>query len=401
VVSGDTLVANSVPGSSLANDTITAGKIANATITGDKISGNTITGNLIAGNTITANNIAVSTITGDRIAANTIAGTNIVGNTITGDLIFGNTITGDKIAASTITGNLIQGNTITGNLIAANTIVGSKIQAGTITSNNIAANTITANNISSSYIYAGNIVSFTANIGNVNSTGYWLNYNSGDARFGGNVNIGNNLTIGSNASIGGNLAVSGLISSGNLLANTVSTTTIVDGAVSDYVDFQSNTFFAVATGTSLLNNVWYDATFGNLSVTTTQTNQSVFLWYQQQFVYSYNGNGTPGTTNFVTLSAEIIRQSSTGNVVTISSFQTQGTFNAVVSGQSATVFALPVPGLVDVIPTAGTYTYRYRMRTNNTTVPRNINFTRYDVYPSTSTSGTLAPITLLGLVLKR
>jgi hypothetical protein len=192
VVSGAAIVGNSLSGVAIIDESLAGDKLLNTTITGNKIGFSTITGNLIAGNTITGNLITVGTLTGNLIAANTI--------------------TGNSIAANTITGNTIQVGTLTGNLIAANTISG----------NSIVANSITGTEISSAYIYAGNIVSFGANIGNNSSSGYWLQYNTGSARFGGNVSIGANLTV------------AGLITTGSLIANTVQTTTINANAVSDF-----------------------------------------------------------------------------------------------------------------------------------------------------------------------
>jgi hypothetical protein len=245
VVSGDTLVANSVPGSSLANDTVTAGKIANATITGDKISGNTITGNLIQANTITGNNIAANTITGNRIAAQTISGTNIVGNTITSDLIAASTITGDKIAGNTITANNITVGTLTTNLFTANTINASIIQANTFSANTISgqaidSGTITTDKLAANILVANTVVSTGATLGNINSPGFWLDGNTGNARFGNTVSIGNSLTVGNNATIGGNLVISGLVSSGNLISNVVQTNNIVTFSVTNTVFADAN-----------------------------------------------------------------------------------------------------------------------------------------------------------------
>jgi hypothetical protein len=217
VVSGATLVANSTPGNA-----ITAG-----TVEGSRIAASTIEGNNIAADTITGNNIFVQTITGSKIASNTITALNIQASTITSD----------RIAANTILANNIQSGTITSNQIAT----------GTITANQIAANTITANNISSSYIYAGNIVSFGATLNSNTSPGYWLNYSTGNARFGGNVSIGNTLTIGSNAIIGGNLAVSGLITAGSLNSNTVATITVIPSSITSGVGTSRNANISLGT----------------------------------------------------------------------------------------------------------------------------------------------------------
>ena len=258
VISGNVLVANSTPGTAITPASITGNRIANATLTGNlivssTITGNlivpaTLTGNLIAGNTITANNIAANTITASQIAANTITANNILtgtitsnqiaANTITANNILTGTITANNIATGTITASQIAANTITSNQIAANTITASQIATGTITSNRIAANTITANNISTSYLYTGNIVSNTATLGSNTSSGYWLRYTDGAARFGGSVSIGNNASIGNNVSIGGNLtigsnlSVTGLVTAGTLIANTVQTETVVAASIS-------------------------------------------------------------------------------------------------------------------------------------------------------------------------
>jgi hypothetical protein len=245
VISGNVIVANSLP----------ATTIVPASITGDRVAANTITGNLIAANTITGSRIQAATITGNLIAANTITGNTIQVGTLTGNLIAANTITGNRIqvgtltgnliAANTITGNTIQVGTLTGNLIAANTITGNLIAANTIQSNSIVANSITATQISSSYIYAGNIVSISANIGNVSSTGYWLEYQSGNARFGGNV------------SIGANLSVQGLITAGDLDANTVNTGQMVTNSA-------TTVLFQASPSGNAFNTVNYYNTTGNV-----------------------------------------------------------------------------------------------------------------------------------------
>lgn len=272
VVSGDTLVP----------DTVGGDKLQNLAVTGDKIFTGTITGNKIAFNTLTGNLIAADTITGNKIAA----------NTITGNLIVAATITGNLIAANTILGNSILANTITGNLIAANTILGNSIQA----------NSITTTQISSSYIYAGNIVSQSASLGNVSSPGYWLRYTDGAARFGGNVSIGNN------ASVGGNLNVSGLITTGSLNSNTVATLTIVPAAVSTSAGVTS-------TANAIVSNNQAAGTWlplgGNVIVSQTTASQNVIIagggelnatftgsgpiWFNIRLRRTYNGTGLTDT----------------------------------------------------------------------------------------------------------
>ena len=198
--------------------------------------GQVVSGATIVANTTPGNAIIISTITGNLIAANTITGNTIQVSTITGNLI----------AANTITGNTIQASTITGNLIAANTITATNIAANTITANQIAANTITANQISSSYIYAGNIVSFGATLNSNTSTGYWLNYSTGNARFGGNVSIGSNLDV------------SGLITTGALIANTVDTTQL-------NINSATTVLFQGGSGTTTTYPVSYFNTVGNIN----------------------------------------------------------------------------------------------------------------------------------------
>jgi hypothetical protein len=94
---------------------------------------------------------------------------------------------------------------VTGQVIDGNVLV-----SGTVTASKLAANDI----------YALTIQSTGATAGNNSSTGFWLQANTGNARFGGNV------------SIGANLDVQGLITTGNLQNNTVITNTITAGAVS-------------------------------------------------------------------------------------------------------------------------------------------------------------------------
>lgn len=306
VVSGATLVANSVPGTSL-----TA-----ATITGDKIYYSTITGNLIASQTITAGEIASNTITAGQIAASTI--------------------TGSKIAAGTITGNLVAANTITGNLIAANTV----------NATSIVANSITSTQISSAYIYAGNIVSFGASIGNNSSSGYWLQYNTGNARFGGNVSIGNSLTIGSNASIGGNLAVSGLITAGNLNANTVSTTTIVPSAVSSGVGVTSTSNAIVSS--SQPASTWTTLT-GTANVVITQSSQPIYIFGGGELNASFTGTAA----NPIWFNIRLRRYESGGSGLTTTLTTLRSPYyTPAASGTNYFQTILNIPGYLDTGPSA-------------------------------------------------
>jgi len=278
VVAGNVLVSNTVSGSSLVNSTVTGTKIANATITGSLIVNDTITGNLIAASTITGNLIAGSTITGNLIAGSTITGNLIAGSTITGNLIAGSTITGNLIAGSTITANNITTGTLTTNLFTANTINGNILTAGTVTANLINANGLIVNTV----------VSTGATIGNISSSGFWLQGNTGNARFGSTVSIGNNLVVGNNAQIGGNLNVSGLVTTGSLNSNTVITNTVVPGSI-------TTTPIIVSTGANypgagITSGVPFFLTAGQ-AVTYT-SNDFVFVLNSSYSIQFSGGTGT-------------------------------------------------------------------------------------------------------------
>ena len=131
---------------------------------------------------------------------------------------------------------------------AAVRIAGDLVADGTIKAIKLAANEIFTNKLSSTN-------STGTNFGSNSSPGYWLDGNTGNARFGGNLSIGNNATIGSNlvigsnanigsnlivgdsvsignnATIGSNLTVNGLISAGSLVSNTVKAANIVAGTI--------------------------------------------------------------------------------------------------------------------------------------------------------------------------
>jgi hypothetical protein len=347
VISGNVLVANSTPGTAITTASITGNRIAANTITGNTIQVSTITGNLIAANTITGNTIQVSTITGNLVAANTITATNIQTSTITAN----------QIAANTITATNIQTSTITANQIAANTITAGQIATNTITANQIAANTITATQISTSFLYTGNIVSFGANIGNNSSTGYWLQYNTGNARFGGNVNIGNSLTIGANASIGGNLAVSGLITAGNLNSNTVATITIVPNAVTSSGAFSTGNDLFVANAVS--GTVY---TIPAVTITTADSNQQVIVWLTAGWELRLRNNGSSATA-FGTLSGRLNRYDATvgGPGLTLDSFSTNFTRTMPTAGvdYSTYISNQSWPVVIDAPASAGTYVYAF------------------------------------------
>ena len=165
--------------------------------------------------------IDLNVITNITIPNNFITNQQILNNTLTGAKIALGTITGNLITSQTLTGNLIALNTITGNLIVPGTIYGNAILANTLQASAITAGTITGTQLQAGLLVAGNIVSNNATFGSYFSPGYWMNYTTGDANFGGAVYVGNNLIV------------EGLIQSSSLNANTVSQTTIVPGSVTN------------------------------------------------------------------------------------------------------------------------------------------------------------------------
>ena len=203
---------------------------------------------------------------------------------------------------------------------SANTAGWTLADGQVIDGNLIVTGTITSAQMNTNSLYALTIQSTSANVGSNTSPGFWLQANTGNARFGGGLNVGNslvvgntavigsNLTVGANANIGSNLIVgtnatignnltvgnsatigsdlivgnnaniganlfvSGLITTGNLNNNTVNTTTITSNAVSFFTGFQDNadllTFYPNTSLYSLTNTI---------SVTTTVTNTKVLV----------------------------------------------------------------------------------------------------------------------------
>ena len=88
-----------------------------------------------------------------------------------------------------------------------------------MTANSIAAGSITTDKLAANLVITQDVISVGADIGNIASPGYWLQGNTGNARFGGTVNIGANLTV------------AGLITAGALNANAVSTTVLQPDSV--------------------------------------------------------------------------------------------------------------------------------------------------------------------------
>ena len=398
VVSGQTIVAGSLPGTAItantvtstqiATNTITANNIASGTITSTQIAANTVTANNIATNTITANNIASGTITTTQIAANTITSNNIATNTITANNIAANTITSNNIATNTITANNIASGTITANNIASGTITANNIAAATITGNNIAAGTITTENLAANVLTANTVVSTGATIGNFTSQGFWLQGNTGNARFGNTVSIGNNLSVGANAVIGGNLSVSGLVTAGNLNINTVSTNTMVAGSVTSFTSYQLNQ--TAAWNPPLTSGVWNasPAIANALRITTVQSSQTVFIWNNAWYAFQKNGPA-------VTFEARIVRQSypSLGNVAVLFDWST-----TTAVGLTTTTIRPQALTLVDTVPTAGQWQYAWQLRwvsASPNVAPLSFQLNQ------TGSAPDQVPINLLALALKR
>jgi len=362
------------------------------------VDGQVISGNVIVRGTIAGNAMIANTITATQIAAGTITATQIAANTITANNIAVGTITATQIAANTITGNNIAAGTITTNNFTANTIQGNIIAAGTITAEQLAANAITANTV----------VSTGAVLGNDASLGFWLDGTTGNARFGNSISIGNQLTVGSganigaslivgnNASIGGNLAVAGLVTSGNLNANTVQTTTITTGAVSTFTSYQLAGSGSFAP--SLTSGVWttWPATTGGLTITTVQSNQTVFLWENAWYTIGLNNSGSASTS--ATIGARIVRWSypSQANVTPIFTWQ----YTVTVTTGAPNIYTIQPNQiqLVDTVPTTGSWQYAYQLYWQSSSL--NVSGYSYTI-GQTGTSPAQVPLTFLALALKR
>lgn len=175
------------------------------------------------------------------------------------------TVTGVKIANGTITGNNIQVNSVNGNIIQGNTIFGNSIIAGTLTANAFAAGTITA---------ANSIQSLNATFGSNTSAGYWLDSNTGNARFGGNLSVGNNLTVGN------------LITTSALNASTVSTEVLIINSATQQIFVQDD---------PAVNAVQF------VNGSTTDITSPYYLWPNNTRGFGVGGGATinPSTTGNV------------------------------------------------------------------------------------------------------
>jgi carbonic anhydrase/acetyltransferase-like protein (isoleucine patch superfamily) len=81
------------------------------------------------------------------------------------------------------------------------------IATQTIQTDNIGLGVITADLLSANLVIAKDIRADVGIIGDYNSPGYWMQSNTGGARFAGTMSIGNNLTVGNNAVVGNSLSI--------------------------------------------------------------------------------------------------------------------------------------------------------------------------------------------------
>ena len=88
------------------------------------------------------------------------------------------------------------------------------VNAQVISGSVIYTGTITAEQMNVNEIYTLTLQSTNAINGNINSPGFWLDADTGSARFGGNTYIGNDLILGNNAVIGGNTVIGNSIKIG-------------------------------------------------------------------------------------------------------------------------------------------------------------------------------------------
>jgi hypothetical protein len=210
------------------------------------------------------------------------------------------------------------------------------------------------------------VVSTGATIGNFNSPGFWLQGNTGNARFGNTVSIGNQLIVGNNASIGGNLAITGLVTGGILDANTVQTTTIVPAAVSSGVSSSSS------TNQDIINPVQATRYFTNTTsvISITAATQPVYVWAQVLSIFDI----TPSTNYVILVIAELVRTNSVGvdTVIFSQSFAGSQTFSQF-SYQARPIWA----GFIDT-PGVGTFTYRMAVRWVNAGGAFTVNLLRFN-----------------------
>ena len=171
------------------------------------------------------------------------------------------------------------------------------------------------------------------------------------------MSIGNNLSVGANATIGGNLTVSGLTTSGVLNSNTVGTNTIQSGAISAGLSASSQTtvrVFKPAQGTR------YNSPTTS-TITTSQNNQSVYVWSQLTSQWAYQAVSSPTTILLVIVELQRVTTSGIATTIFTENEVDQVFWNTGVQPAgflTTTIFA----GFVDNVPVPGTYTYRISAR---------------------------------------
>jgi carbonic anhydrase/acetyltransferase-like protein (isoleucine patch superfamily) len=318
------------------------------------------------------------------------------------------TITAGQIAANTITSNNIAAGTITTNNFTANTIQGNIIAAGTITATQLAANAITANTV----------VSTGAVLNNNASLGFWLDGPSGNARFGNSISIGNQLTVGTganigaslivginasiganlivgtnanvganlrvgnNANIGGNLFVSGLISSGGLIANTVSTTTVVQQAITNTSAVQVGN---VTITSNAAQNTRY--TYPGPTITTVNAAQPVIIWAQGGLRFQVTLTGPGGSFAIGNFYSLLVRYP-VGSPASLTELDViRSTYSFGVGTSSYLIPNNPFPTYLDNPATTGNYVYAWGAYYTITSQSGTITNATFIVTEETSVSG--------------
>jgi hypothetical protein len=252
---------------------ITSGGLNVNTVGSSQLTSNAVIAGKIADAAVTLGALAASSIQANAIAANTMNANILSTGTLNSNIIYAGNITANQITSGTINSNVIYAGTVSANNITSGTLAANVIYAGTV-----AATNITAGTLSSNVIYAGNIVSTGATLNNTSSPGYWLAYQTGDARFGGNVSIGNNLTVGN------------LITSSALNANVVSFNNIVRGTIPTPVgsNYISPNVTVGPGGTNMTETTvnWYDRVLGYTIIPYSPAYATV----GPQFVFSFSCN---------------------------------------------------------------------------------------------------------------
>jgi hypothetical protein len=267
----------------------------------------------LANSVVTSNSIQPGAVTNVSIASNTIRGNNIQIGTLTGNLIAANTIVGTSIIAQTVYGNAIIANTLNANTIQANTF-----QANTINGDSIVAGSITATQLQANLLTVGNIVSIGSTLNDPNAPGYWLNNTTGNVRFGGNVSVGQNLYV------------SGLINNGNLQANTVTTTTIVNQSVSQGVGSSSSNYYIInapRTNNNTSSGIYYPYPYALANVTNITPTDTIYV------NATYNNFFVTANTATITIFSYLIRDG-------VKLVQTQNQFNATGGNLTNQTFAV-------------------------------------------------------------